>query len=134
MFLGSTIYLTVIKQRNLIKTELPWKAANPKLPTNLNAARSRLQSLLKKLEEQPAFLEVYHQIIEDQVEQGIVEVAPLETEGRHKLYIPHKPVVREQAETTKVRVVYDASAKVKKYTPPWNDCSEIGPLHFNGSC
>ena len=63
----------------------------------------------------------------DQVEQGIVEMAPSKPEGTHEHYIPHKPVVREQAESTKVRVVYDASAKVSEDSPSLNDCLEIGP-------
>ena len=49
------------------ETALPWKASHPKLPTNLNVARRRLHSLLKMLEIQPALLEMYYQIIEDQV-------------------------------------------------------------------
>jgi hypothetical protein len=107
-------------------TALPWKASHPKLPTNLNVARPRFQSLLKRLDKQPALLETYHQIIEDQVEQGIVEIAPTEPNEKHEHYIPHKPVVREQAESTKVRIVYDASAKVNEDSPSLNDCLEIG--------
>jgi hypothetical protein len=45
------------------ETALPWKASHPKLPTNLNVARPRFQSLLKRLDKQPALLETYHQII-----------------------------------------------------------------------
>ena len=99
----------------------------PKLPTNVNVARPRFQSLLKRLERQPALLETYHQIIEDQMEQGIIEIAPTEPDGKHEHNIPHKPVVREQAESTKVRIVYDASAKVNEDNPSLNDCLEIGP-------
>ena len=70
------------------ETALPWKASHPKLPTNLRVARPRFQSLLKRLEKQPALLETYHHIIEDQVEQGIVEIAPTMPEGKHEHYIP----------------------------------------------
>jgi hypothetical protein len=83
------------------ETALPWKASHPKLPTNINVARPRFQSLLKRLDKQPALLETYHQIIEDQVEKGIVEIAPTEPNEKHEHYIPHKPVVREQAESKK---------------------------------
>ena len=38
-------------------------------------------------------------------------------------YIPHKPVVRETAETTKVRIVYDASTKARSL----NQCLNPGP-------
>ena len=44
-------------------TALPWKATHPELLTNLNVARARLQSLLKRLEIQPALVETYHQTI-----------------------------------------------------------------------
>ena len=42
-------------------------------------------------------------------------------------YIPHKPVVRETATTTKLRIVFDASAKPSEGGPSLNDCLETGP-------
>ena len=42
-------------------------------------------------------------------------------------YIPHKPVVREKAESTKVHIVYDASAKKNPKTLSLNECLDIGP-------
>ena len=110
------------------ETALPWKATHQKLPTNLNLARPRLQSLLKRLEKQPAMLETYHQIIKDQEKQGIVEVAPNIPEGKHEPHIPHTPVVWEQAESTKVRIVYDASANANEDSPLLNECLEIGGI------
>ena len=47
--------------------------------------------------------------------------------GGGSTYLPHKPVVRQAVESTKVRVVYDASAKPKNYAPSLNDCSETVP-------
>ena len=41
--------------------------------------------------------------------------------------MPHKAVIRESAQTTKVRIVYDASAKPNSNTPLLNDCLETGP-------
>ena len=40
---------------------------------------------------------------------------------------PHKPVVRETAKTTKVRIVYDASAKEQWDSPSLNNCLYPGP-------
>ena len=39
-----------------------------------------------------------------------------------EFYIPHKPVVRAAAESTKLRVVYDASARAFDGAPSLNDC------------
>ena len=42
-------------------------------------------------------------------------------------YFPHRPVIRESAETTKVRIVYDASSKPAKNSASLNDCLKTGP-------
>jgi len=44
------------------------------------------------------------------LEQGIVKKAPEQPTGPSIFYMPHKPVVREEATTTKVRMVFGASA------------------------
>ena len=43
--------------------------------------------------------------------KGVIERIPQEPIGEVKHYIPHQPVIREQAETTKIRIVYGRSAK-----------------------
>ena len=40
-------------------------------------------------------------------------------------YLPHHPIVREDKQTTKVRIVYDAFAKFTG--PALNDCLYAGP-------
>ena len=40
-------------------------------------------------------------------------------------YIPHHAVIREDKQTTKMRIVYDASAKTQE--PSLNDCLYAGP-------
>ena len=42
-------------------------------------------------------------------------------------YLPHLAVVRKDRETTKVRVVYDGSAKASKKERSLNDCLQTGP-------
>ena len=44
-----------------------------------------------------------------------------------EFYIPHKPVVCESAETTKLRVVYDASARAHFGAPSLNECLNPRP-------
>ena len=40
-------------------------------------------------------------------------------------YLPHHPVIRTDKSTSRVRIVYDASAK--RDDPSLNDCLETGP-------
>ncbi|XP_028404021.1 uncharacterized protein LOC114526636 [Dendronephthya gigantea] len=106
------------------ETGLPWKGNHPSLPNNMAGSLSRLDNLIRKLEKQDS-LEQY-KIIQDQLEQGIVERVDNDAKGK-EFYIPHKPVIRESAETTKMRVVYDASARANPKVPSLNDCLETGP-------
>ena len=65
-------------------------------------------------------------MIQEQLALGIVERAPNTVEGR-EFYIPHKGVVRETAESTKLRIVYDASARAWNGAPSLNECLNTGP-------
>ena len=44
-----------------------------------------------------------------------------------EFYLPQKPVFREEAETTKLRVVYHPSAKSRRESPSLNECLQKGP-------
>ena len=68
----------------------------------------------------------YEEIIEKQSESGIIEAAPEEPTGE-RVYMRHKPVVRNEATSTKVRMVFDASAKPTPNTNSVNDCMFTGP-------
>ena len=68
-------------------------------------------------------LNEYDAVIQEQVNAGVVE--RVEEDGPGEVgevhYLAHHPVVRQDKQTTKVRVVYDASAK-KCGGPSLNDC------------
>lgn len=107
------------------QTRLPWKGTHPTLPTNETGSKRRLEQLVRKLERNGQY-EEYDCIIQEQLQQGIVEPAPDIPTGK-EYYIPHKGVVRENAESTKLRIVYDASAREKDNQPSLNDCLHPGP-------
>ena len=71
-------------------------------------------------------LSEYDAVISEQLEQGIVEIAPEKVEGK-EFYLPHLTVVREEAETTKLRIVYDTSARAHSNAPSLNECLHAGP-------
>ena len=91
------------------ETGLPWKGNHPPLPNNKEGSLRRLASLVRKLEKTKTIGD-YNAIIQEQLADGIVERAPNTVQGR-EFYIPYKGVVRETAESTKLRIVYDASAR-----------------------
>ena len=49
-------------------------------------------------------------------------------EGPMKHYIPHHPVITPSKNTTKVRVVYNASAKTRQCNKSLNECLYRGPV------
>ena len=109
------------------EVSLPWKEQHALLPDNYALAVSRLVSVLKRLRGNPKLFAEYNRIIEEQSLQGIIsDVDPHEPVQVGRLhYLPHHPVVREDKQTTKVRIVYDASAK--STGPSLNDCLHAGP-------
>lgn len=92
---------------------------------------SRLRSLHHKLRKEPSLLST---IIQDQLKGGIVKKVPAK-DLKKKLtpqsyYLPHLAVVQKDRETTKLRIVYDGSAKASKHENSLNDCLQTGPNHL----
>ena len=90
----------------------PWKENNPDLPSNRELAYGRLKSCLKKLKNKPELMQKYDGVIQDQLQKGVIEKVSQETTDQLEHYIPHHAVVNLQKANTKVRIVYDASAKL----------------------
>ncbi|XP_015760498.1 PREDICTED: uncharacterized protein LOC107339715 [Acropora digitifera] len=110
------------------EVDLPWKEAHDPLPDNRSLSQRRLQSLLKRLSLKPELLKECDRVIKEQLDKGIIErvdqsekVQPC----RQIHYLPHHCVVREGKSTTKLRIVYNASAK--ENGPALNDCLHTGP-------
>ena len=107
------------------ETGLPWKGDHPSLPSNKSGSLKRLGSLVQRLKK-TGRLDDYDAIIQEQLNEGIIKQAEMPATQR-EFYIPHKAVVRESAETTKMRIVYDASARAYDSATSLNDCLEVGP-------
>ena len=87
----------------------------------------RLNSLYKRLKQDPARLREYDAVIKDQLSKGVIKVAqnPNGACGNRINYLPHHAVVRSDKDTTKLRIIYDASARDNG--PSLNDCLYTGP-------
>lgn len=106
---------------------LPWNDAHSTIPDNYQLCLRRLEGLLQRLRQSPETQEEYNSIIQDQVRSGIVQViGNLEhVDGERVHYLPHHAIIRHDKETTKMRIIYDASANSDG--PSLNDCLHVGP-------
>ena len=112
------------------ETSLIWKVGHPTLDNNKAGSLLLLKSPLGKLKKDPEKFEKYDNIIKEQLAEGIIERVTSQPNGK-EYYIPHKPVIRENAESTKMRIVYDASAIANCSSPSLNECLETGPALQN---
>ena len=71
-------------------------------------------------------LNKYDQIIQGQLKKEVIEKADQEPTGK-VFYISHKPVIKEAAGSTKIRIVYDASVRENDVNASLNEYLETGP-------
>lgn len=72
----------------------------------------RFKSLEYRLEKDPEQKAAYSNVINEYLESGHLEQVPFgEEKSENAVYLPHHAVTREASTTTKVRVVFDGSAK-----------------------
>ncbi|XP_053390171.1 uncharacterized protein LOC123560839 [Mercenaria mercenaria] len=112
----------------------PWKEENPELPENRHLAFSRLKSNIARMKNKPEILEKYNTVIQEQLSKGVIEKVDNNTKNGTIHYIPHHAVITPQKTTTKLRVVYDASAKVRKENKSLNECLYRGPVILSDLC
>ncbi|GBM78472.1 hypothetical protein AVEN_81536-1 [Araneus ventricosus] len=109
------------------ETKLLWKDDQSQLNNNYEIAKKRLFNLNEKFKRDKNLYLNYKEIIQQQLKDGIVEYANCEPNNRCPGYfMPHHAVIREQKETTKVRICFDASSKSKGQVP-LNDLLYSGP-------
>ena len=130
-----SVYDTFCKQLEFVDgryiTGLSWKRdpASAGLPDNKSNSLKQMMSKLRALKgKNPKLLAEYHDILQKQKENGIFELCPetdIPSEPIH--YLPHRPVVKEDKTSSKVRIVYNGSSKLSKELPSLNDCLLKGP-------
>ena len=110
------------------QVSLPWKSAEHKgrLLDNYSHVEKRFKSLMRKLEANHSLKESYDDYFMELEGKGIIEEVKLEDpEAEVVHYLPHRPVIRNESKTTKVRPVFDASARGVNGVS-LNDCMEVG--------
>ena len=111
----------VRKQDGRYEVGFPWIPGATLTNTNEPLSRKRLENVERKLSRDKKLKGEYGGIIEEQLRAGVIEEAPQIPSGERVFYMPHKPIVKQSADTTKVHMVFDASAKPQPLTYSIND-------------
>ncbi|XP_072946166.1 uncharacterized protein [Epargyreus clarus] len=93
---------------------LPFATDDPKClyGNSEEIAIKRLEILERKLAREPKLREEYNKVFQEYLSLNHMrQVYEDEIESTKAVYLPHHAVVREDKETTKVRIVFDASSK-----------------------
>ena len=90
---------------------IPWKK-NATLPQdNYEMALRRLEGAERRLLKKPEIARAYTDCIEQYVLKGYIRKVPREDRPAARWFLPHFPIVRLDRTTTKMRIVFDASAR-----------------------
>ena len=105
---------------------MPLKENFPAVEGNSDKCCNRLWKLKERLDKKPEYLKQYNDIIQDQLNKGVVGVVDEEPNSEECfeygiMHLPHQEVTRENKSSTKLRTVYDANAKGKNGVT-LNDC------------
>ena len=98
------------------EVRLPFRP-NAKISSNFRVAVKRLDCTLQKLCPNGQITHMYEQyngIFKEQLERGIIEKVDVESTGKLVHYLAHFPVIKEESQTTKVRIVIDPSVKTRE--------------------
>jgi len=110
----------------------PWKCDHPDPPDNFQVAVNRLRGLARCFDRVKDLLVKYN--TQNQVELGVIEKVVNSSDDTLKHYLPHHPILTPTKDTTKLRVVYDASVKAKKGAKSLNECLYCGPVLLPDLC
>lgn len=103
---------------------MPLKEPETSLGDSYYLAKKRFLNLELKLNKNPKLKESYTKFIDEYKELGHLSEIDRPKFGN---YLPHHCVIREKSETTKLRVVFDASAKTSS-GKSLNDIQAVGPV------
>ena len=141
IFLGLKIVVRMIKcksllnfQENITRQEdgiyqvsIPWIPGSKLTTRKEQPSRRRLFNVNKTLAKDENLKQEYDKIINDQPASGVVETASDKPSGDRVYYMPHKPVIRQDATTTKVRMVFDTCSRPHPLSSSMNDCMSTAP-------
>ena len=117
--------VTFNEKEHRYEVKLPWKAGCSPKSSGYSMCVKRLHQLRMRLKDDRPLLEEYDRIFNGQEKIDIIEPVGITDESSR--FLPRHAVVRQDKETSKVRVVFDGSAKSSKDDLSLNECLEKGP-------
>ena len=114
-------------QEGRYSVRLPIKEYHPVLPDNYDLSLKQLHSSKMRLAKDEMLLQKYDQIFQDQINGGMIEQVNTEVLVGNVTCLPHKEIIKNESTTTKVRMVFDASAKLKHEV-------SLNDTLYTGSC
>ncbi|XP_047532738.1 uncharacterized protein LOC125067886 [Vanessa atalanta] len=120
---------TLRREDGKFVVKLPFKTNNPQCQygQSCDIAINKLLSLEKRLSKNPTLSNEYNRVLEEYTTLNHMKQVPNDDIDNPKcVYLPHHAVVREDKQTTKVRVVFNASNKGVNNVS-LNDDLMIGP-------
>ena len=100
----------------------------PLLTGNYDLCKRRLNLLMFRLKKDPKLSEQYNDVFQERLSLGIIERVPQSEYKSSEVYCSlHQPVIKINRDTTKCRVIFDASAEDKDKQFCLNDYLEEGP-------
>lgn len=104
-------HVTRIESGNF-RVALPFKDNNLNLGESYSKALNRFKNLLYKFDKNPEFKENYTKVMNEYITLNhMSEVQNVDSQTG--FYLPHHAVIKESSLSTKLRVVFDGSAKTK---------------------
>lgn len=104
---------------------LPLRESRDCLGSSYPLAKKRFINLEARFRKQPELKKAYSEFVDEYTELGhLSEIKP--QIPYHSYYLPHHPVIREKSESTKLRVVFDASARTSSGFSV-NNIQMVGP-------
>ncbi|GFU88952.1 uncharacterized protein TNCV_4446271 [Trichonephila clavipes] len=102
------------------EVELPWKYDSLKLPSNKELVWKRHEGMINRFGCGKFFMD-YQKVFQDWEKLNIIERVPDLELNKECHYLAHRPVIKLDSQTTKIRPVFDASAS-EKGKPSLNEC------------
>ncbi|XP_055929784.1 uncharacterized protein LOC129960389 [Argiope bruennichi] len=100
--------------------ELPWKHDFKNLPSNKELVWRRHEKMMSKFGNGEFFSD-YKKVFEDWKNLNIIERVPNLELNKECHYLSHRPAIKLESQTTKIRPVFDASA-FERGKPSLNEC------------